>query len=253
MKRLLLVPLLLQLALYSCAGRKMTTPRRDAEKVVTHKVGYGETWKSISRDFYSSEDKARDLAGYNGSDMDTPPRAGSAVRIPLSKDDLRSLSSRLDAAEAYNEGLELISKQDYGKAVERFQCALEIDPQFSDAAFNLAVTYKKLGLYGHATSVLNELILRHPANVEYRFALGNAHFHNGELDKALDAFLAVRSMDPGHIKSLFSLAVIYEKTGNMEGAKRLWREYLEQDTESEWAEQARSRLESLMRAGGGDP
>lgn len=238
--------LLFVLFLAACAGKRGIPSPRDTERVITHSVGYGETWESIAEDFYGHADRAEALAVYNGSDVKSTLEPGAGVRIPLTSRDLRSLGSRLDAASAYNHGLDLASQGNYAKAVEEFQRALEIDPLFSDAAFNLAVTYQKLGLHRNAITVLEGLTARHPENAGYLFALGNSLFHSGELRSARDSFEDALSTDPGHDKSLFSLAVVYEKTGDMEKAIKLWREYLERFPDSERAESARSRLESLL-------
>jgi len=246
MKRMVLLPMLLALVV-SCAGRKDVIRPERAEQIVTHEARYGETWESISKDFYGDEERAGALARYNGFDPLEPPRPGEGVRIPLSSGDVRSLRSRLDAVEIYNEGLDLASQGDYAGAVERFRGALERDAEFADASFNLAVTYRKLGLYERAATVLEDLVIRHPKNPEYLFALGHARFGSGELDAAEKRFLEALSADPGHLKSLFALAAVLERKGELEKARDRFVEYLVRDPEGEWASEARSRVETLNR------
>ena len=53
--------------------------------------------------------------------------------------------------------------------------------------------------------------------------------------------------DPGHLPSLYSLAVSQEKMGEKSKAKGTWRKYLELDSDSEWADEARTRLGTLEK------
>lgn len=248
MKRNCLVLPLCLFVLVSCAGKKdMIRPER-ADQIVTHEVRYGETWESIASDFYGDGSRAEAIAIYNGSDPLTPPEPGEGVRIPLSKRDVRTLRSRLDAVEICNEGLDLASGGDYAGAVERFRSALKRDSGFADASFNLAVTYRKLGLHDRAATVLENLVTRHPKNPDYLFALGHARYSSGELGAAEKRFIEALSVDPGHLKSLFALATVLEKEGKIEKARDRLVEYLIRDPDGEWATEARSRIERLNGA-----
>ena len=247
MKRPALFPLVLLPVLFSCAGQKDLIRPERAEQIVTHEARYGETWESISNDFYGDEERAEALAIYNGSDPLTPPEPGASIRIPLSRGDVRSLRSRLDAVEIYNEGLDLAAGGDYAAAVERFRSAIDRDPDFADASFNLAVTYRKLGLHERAATVLENLVTRHPGNPDYLFALGHARFSSGDLGAAERSFLDALDLEPGHLKALFALATVLEREGELEKARDRFVEYLIRDPEGEWAAEARSRVEMLNR------
>ena len=245
MRRLSLLIVLLFIG--SCAGQKDALRPGRAEQIVTHEARYGETWASIASDFYGDEERAEALARYNGSAPEMPPEPGKGVRIPLTRGDVRSLRSRLDAVEIYNEGLDLASGGDYAGAVEQFRIALERDPDFPDAAFNLAVTYRKLGLHDRAATVLEDLVTRYPNNPDYLFALGHARFSTGDFAAAERSFLDALKVEPGHLKSLFALATVLEKQDEIEKARDRLVEYLIRDPDGEWAEEARNRVERLNR------
>jgi Tfp pilus assembly protein PilF len=136
--------------------------------------------------------------------------------------------------------------------VERFRIALERDPRFADASFNLAVTYQKLGLHDKASTVLESLVMRHPENPDYLFALGHSYFRTGAFDRAEKSFLGALSIDPDHLKSLFALATVYEREGKIEEARNRFAEYIIRDSGGEWAEEARSRLERLNKTREGE-
>ncbi len=239
---------ILAAALVSCgSGGRKGVGTGDPASVVTHKVVPGESWKSISEDFYGSAARAEALADFNGADPAVSPSPGKGIRIPLSPEDLDILDSRLDAAAIYNEGLDLAGKGDYAGAVVKFREALGEDPGLHEASFNLAVTYQKLGLQSNAETVLVDLVTKEPGNAEYYFALGNARFHQGHYSNAARAFRLALDVDPGHLQSLYALAVSQEKMGEESKAKGTWRKYLELDPDSEWADEARARLETLEK------
>ena len=242
---------LLSLALLlavSCAGRKETLRPDRADQIITHQVQYGETWVTIAEDFYGDDSRAGDLALYNGVDPERLPEPGSGVRIPLEKKDVRKLRSKLDAADIYNDGLDLVSIGDYAGAIDKFRSALEMDPGLREASFNLAVTFQELGLHDRASTVLEGLVTREPGNPDYLFALGHAYFHVGDLQGAEGAFLDALEIDSNHLKALFSLATVYEKMGELEKAANRLTEYIIREPDGEWSAEARERLERVNRA-----
>lgn len=248
MRRSAVLLALILLLAASCAGRKDTLRPERADQIITHQVQYSETWVTIAEDFYGDDSRAGDLALYNGGDPERPPEPGSGVRIPLMRADVRRLRSKLDAADIYNEGLDLVSSGDYASAIDKFRSALEMDPGLREASFNLAVTFQKLGLHERASTVLEGLVTREPGNPDYLFALGHANFHVGNLQGAEGAFLDALEIDPNHLKALFSLATVYEKMGELEKAANRLTEYIIREPDGEWSAEARERLERVNRA-----
>ncbi len=231
----------------SCAAEKGAKLQVDAERVVTHRVTRGETWESLSSEFYGDGDFAGPLARYNGSSPDEPPRAGRGIRIPLSEDHLEDIHSRSEAYNLYNQGLDLVAREDFGAAVKRFQAALEKDPDFSEAAFNLGVTFQKLGLHNNAITVLRDLTRREPGNPDYFYALGNSYFHQGGLERAEENFTRALDTDSHHLKSLYSLAVVKQKLGEEGEARKLLERYLDRAPSGVWADEARKRMDTLKK------
>jgi TolA-binding protein len=95
--------------------------------------------------------------------------------------------------------------------------------------------------------VLEDLVAREPGVSEYYFALGNSRFHQGNFSGAARAFRWALDAQPDHLSALYSLAVSQEKMGDESGAKGTWRRYLELDSTSEWADEARARLGELEK------
>jgi tetratricopeptide (TPR) repeat protein len=239
-------------ALCSCAGERPSPRSREpVEQVVTHRVEQGESWRTIARDFYGDEDRAAALARDNGMDAAVELRAGSAVRIFLSEREAKRVGNRLDAAREYNAGLDLASAGNYAAAIGRFEEAIKLDPGLVDASYNLAIAYQRLAYHKKAASILRDLVSVAPGNVAYRYALGASLLGAGDLEGAEKAFLAALAAEPFHRKSLFSLAVVFEKRGAVEQARERFRQYLSLDPDGEWADSARAHLKDLEASGGG--
>jgi tetratricopeptide (TPR) repeat protein len=249
MKRFSHVAALCLLCALSCAKTKSVAPpsRESLGQVITHRVETGETWESLARDFYGDAGRARELAQDNGTALAEAPIAGSAVRVLLTAREVASVRRRLDAAREYNAGLDLAASGAYAEAVTRFEESLKLDPELSDASFNLAIAYEKLGFHERAIDILRDLVSRSPGNVDYLYALGASRFAAGDLGGARRAFGEVLDRDSTNRKALFSLGVVCEKTGKLDEAKRRFERYLELDPEGEWAHAARSHLESILR------
>ena len=246
-----LVALAFCAAMLSCAGERPSPwTREPVERVVTHRVEQGESWRTIARDFYGDEDRAAGLARDNGMDTAVEPRAGSGVRIFLGERDVKRVKNRLDAAREYNAGLDLAAEGRYAAAIERFEESIKLDPGLVDASYNLAIACQRLAFHRKAASILGDLVSVAPGNVDYRYALGASLFGAGDLAGAEKAFLAALAAEPSHRKSLFSLAVVYEKRGAIEQAAERFRRYLSLDPHGEWADSARSHLKDLERSGG---
>jgi tetratricopeptide (TPR) repeat protein len=67
------------------------------------------------------------------------------------------------AAAHYNLGTSLLRLGNYGEAVSSLQEAVRLDPQFSDALYNLAAAYARLREKGKALQWLQAAIHSNPA------------------------------------------------------------------------------------------
>ncbi|UCG50558.1 MAG: tetratricopeptide repeat protein [Candidatus Latescibacterota bacterium] len=224
----------------SCGGPS----REPAEQVYLHRVESGETLSVIADEYYDNPQMA-DVIGEFNAVRDTDLRDGMVLRIPLSGEDVERIEKKERARVPYNKGLELAEKGAYVEAVQEFQESLTIEPDFVDAIYNLGVTYQKMKSYERARGELAKAVRLRPEKPEYRFAFGTCLFHLDKFGDAAGAFEGVMELDPTHARALYSLAVCYEKQGEKEKAIAAWRRYLEIDSKSAWANEARKRLKEL--------
>ena len=64
-----------------------------------------------------------------------------------------------EGAMYYNEGLDLYSRGEYGKAIESFKSAVAKDPDFVDAYYNLGALYEFLKSYQSAIASYSKINL----------------------------------------------------------------------------------------------
>jgi tetratricopeptide (TPR) repeat protein len=65
------------------------------------------------------------------------------------------------------------------------------------------------------------------------------------LDKSLGSLERAIELDPKLPESRFNRALVLDAKGSREQAKQAWREYLELDPNSKWAEEAKRNLQHL--------
>jgi tetratricopeptide (TPR) repeat protein len=77
--------------------------------------------------------------------------------------------------------------------------------------------------------------------------LGVAYLESGELDKAGNEFGIALDIDRANAAAVFNLALFYERSNRISDAETQWKRYLELDPKSDWAKEARGRLQGLSR------
>jgi tetratricopeptide (TPR) repeat protein len=241
LKAVLMVAALLLLSI-SCA-RQAREPSED-EKVYLHLVAAEESLEQIAEDYYGDPGRADDLREYNDLG-DGQPVPGSYIHVPLDGEERRYLKQREAARVPYNEGLELVNRGAYVDAVRKFQAALDLDPGLVDARYNLGVTYQKMKAYDKAIVHYRAVYNVRKRNPKYSFAIGYCQFHLQRHKEAIRWFERVLEIQPDHARAQYSLAVTYDKLGQSYQAADAWRRYLEIDADSDWADEARRRLENL--------
>lgn len=104
--------------------------------------------------------------------------------------------------------------------------------------FNHAIPYLEIAEQevGAGTAVHNDL------GVAY-LESGNAE----QFEKAEREFLHALQQDKSFAVAAFNLALFYERTNATVQAQAQWKRYLELDSESNWATEARARLQGLSR------
>ena len=87
----------------------------------------------------------------------------------------------------YGQGLSLLDRNQYPKAIVQFQKAIKLDPQFKEAHCNLAVIYIEQADYERAILSLEKAAYIDPNFIEAHFNLGIAYLRLGKFEEARNA------------------------------------------------------------------
>jgi tetratricopeptide (TPR) repeat protein len=114
------------------------------------------------------------------------------------------------AVDALDKGIEEYNKRsNYKKAIDSLQKALSIDPNFSQAAYYLGLSYNALFDSDKAKQYFEKAIAIDPDYIEARANYGGMLLDTGATDDALRQFNAVLVRNPNHVEALSNQAEAY--------------------------------------------
>jgi tetratricopeptide (TPR) repeat protein len=220
-------------------------PTGGEAQVVIHRVAAGETLAIIADNYYGDPGRAAAIARAN--ELEDPNRlaVGSTLLLRFTPEEWRDARHRAAALESYNRGVEALDRDDLETAESQFRLALRTAPELVSARYNLALVLDRRGRFEEAATTLAELHAARPHDADIAFALGHAYFQQGAFDAAAEAFERALAERPGHRRAAFGLARSLQESGRGAEAAAAWRHYLELDSTSSWADQARRHLREL--------
>ena len=119
-------------------------------------------------------------------------------------------------------GLIYSGRRDLLKAIQHYQSAIQLKPDFYKAKNNLGTVYLALGNWVKAVEIFSELITQD----EYSTPavgfnnLGWAQFKLGKIDAALRSFITASQLNPRLCPPHNNVGLIYLKRGDLERAER---------------------------------
>lgn len=180
------------------------------------------------------------------------------VLILLCQNIFAQRRSNESPVQLYNKALEFQNQEDYYSAIEIYKIVLELNPQYSDAWYNLAlctynlgnydltITYAdnaakyspnlstiqnlkgmallSLGNFADARNIFNSVLEKYPNDVNSRFGLAELDLYEGKISGAEGRFEEALARDSSNRKALLSLALISSEEGNY----NLTKKYLDQ-------------------------
>ena len=155
----------------------------------------------------------QDWAHCLGGDVSTPdvPIEGCTAVIKTGREVLRRLASAYN-----NRGVAYRVKSNYGAALDDFNEALRLVPDFANAFNNRGVAYRNMGDLERAVADYDQAIRIKPDYVAAFYNRGLALADLGQYEKAISDFTAVLRVDPKNPTVLYRRGTTYLNSGNIE-------------------------------------
>lgn len=106
-------------------------------------------------------------------------------------------------------GKESFNNNDLNKALDYFQKAVEINPDFAEAYHNLGIVYYELGNHGNAITELEKAVGLNSNYEKAYYSLALIYYENNDFDNAIINLLKVIELNPENSNANFDLAVAY--------------------------------------------
>jgi len=200
---------------------------------------------SFSQETVATLDGPRDDSGRG-------PNASNADEETMKKLEALGYLTPDNADAQNNLGQRYQQKGEYAKAIEAYQEAIKMRPNFYSAYNNLAVCYGKLKMYPEAEEALRKCIALKPDDFYAMNNLAVMFIETGRVaDGALLAQEAVK-IEPGYANGHVTLGSAYAMTKRFDDAEREFREALRLEPDNRAASTNLERLAQARRNAGGE-
>jgi tetratricopeptide (TPR) repeat protein len=134
---------------------------------------------------------------------------------------LESLNAFIDENPAFaqgyvSRGLFYYDQMDFNLAKNDFEQALEIQPDNIDYLFNLALCEEKLKNTSHAIDLFLKVTSLEPGHSGAYFNLGNIQFKQNIFEEAISYYTIAHNLNPKNIIILYNRGLAYHESGQDE-------------------------------------
>jgi tetratricopeptide (TPR) repeat protein len=150
------------------------------------------------------------------------------------------------------DGSRLIVSTDNGRTCEPSgQCLFPFEGDDADGVatlafpvdlFETAVRFEADGDYAAAVDAYQRLLHEEGPDADVCFNLGNVLYSTGERVAAAERFRQAVELDPDYSDAHYGQADALDELGRSDEARRHWIQFLQSESEGDWADYARSRL-----------
>ena len=137
---------------------------------------------------------------------------------------------RLKAMDLSNKGTEEFKNNLYDSAERDFKEAIQKDPTYELAYYNLGKVFEKQRKWDKAIENFEQAVQRKPDNANYQYDLGEAYAEVKRNDDAVKAFQASTSADPKRYKAWWRMGKIYVGMDRPKEADEAFRHGIEANT-----------------------
>ncbi len=156
--------------------------------------------------------------------------------------------------EFLNKGNDYFEQGEFSMAIEQYEQAIQADPTFAPAMFQLSLSYLRLGDMAKTGEYLNQAIEADQENEEYRKEFeqineintgmndGNRAYRSGLYEDALVSYQGVLDKFPFFAEAAYSLGLVYMQLDEMDNAISSFRKTIELNNTHENAQAAISNV-----------
>ena len=127
--------------------------------------------------------------------------------------------TEMEAMKQHQEGTKLMLEKKYQKAILFLNKAIELNPEFKEAYYNLGISYERLGKYKDAIKNLKEAIKLSPDDANAYYALGYVYYQKKKNKQAVEAFEHAARLKPDNPFTHSKLGYAYLAWGKVERAR----------------------------------
>ena len=131
--------------------------------------------------------------------------------------------AELEAMRQLQKGTSSMRSKKYEEAIECFEKAVELKPEFTEAYYNIGISYIELGKHKDSAKVLKRVIQLDPDNANAYYGLGYAYYSLKKYDDALTAFKHSIELKPDNAFAHSKIGLVYTAKGNRKEAMNHYR------------------------------
>ncbi|MBM3727800.1 MAG: tetratricopeptide repeat protein [Acidobacteria bacterium] len=153
---------------------------------------------------------------------------------------------RLEAEQWFQKGIDLEqSGAPVEQVVEIYEKAIAMDSRASGAMVNLGTIYFNALKWKHAEKYYRMALEADPEYPLAHFNLANLFDEMGDKPRALFHYQAALSLNPAYGDAHYNLALLHQTSGQSMKAIQHWKQYLKLDPAGAWADIARRELAKI--------
>lgn len=131
-----------------------------------------------------------------------------AIALPAC-DQFVCSQQRIKAIELANRGVEAFKNNLYDSAERELKLAIQTDPSYEIAHYNLGKVYQKQRKWDKAIEAFEAAAQRAPGNANYHYDLGEAYLEARRIDAAEQALKKATELDKALFKAHWRLGLVY--------------------------------------------
>lgn len=121
----------------------------------------------------------------------------------------KSVSKNQNAIDLYSKGNDELKKENFKKAIEYFEKAVKLDPEFTFAWDNLGVSYRKLNNYDKAIESYEKSLKINPNGITPLQNIAVVYQYKEEYQKAIESYQKLAEIDGNNPEIYYGMGQVY--------------------------------------------